>query len=122
MCPYIQQNGIFERKNQQVFEVAHLSMFATRVPIHFRGKTVLTTSYLIMPTRILNFQTPLSAFTQIYPQTKLFTSLPLKVLSCMTFIHLHNHLRSKLDPWVVKCIFLGYSPTQKGYKCYDPTS
>jgi hypothetical protein len=26
----------------------------------------------------------------------------------------------KLDPHAVKCIFVGYSSTQKGYKCWDP--
>jgi hypothetical protein len=26
----------------------------------------------------------------------------------------------KLDPHVVKCIFVGYFSTQKSYKCWDP--
>ena len=26
----------------------------------------------------------------------------------------------KLDPQAVKCVFVGYASTQKGYKCWDP--
>lgn len=32
-------------------------------------------------------------------------------------MHIHNHHRGKLDPHVIKHVFLGYSPT-----CYYPTS
>ncbi|KAL8170889.1 hypothetical protein V2J09_022693, partial [Rumex salicifolius] len=41
---------------------------------------------------------------------------------CTAFVHIHQPLRGKLDPKAKKCLFLGYSSTQKGYKCYDPTS
>ncbi|KAA3484106.1 Retrovirus-related Pol polyprotein from transposon TNT 1-94 [Gossypium australe] len=40
------------------------------------------------------------------------------VFSCVCFVHLRHG--SKLDPRIVKCVFIGYSPTQKGYKCYHP--
>ena len=26
----------------------------------------------------------------------------------------------ELDPRAKKCIFVGYAPSQKGYKCFDP--
>ena len=39
---------------------------------------------------------------------------------CTSFVHIHNHNRVKLDPRALKCIFVGYSSTQKGYKCYHP--
>jgi hypothetical protein len=29
--------------------------------------------------------------------------------------------RTKLDPKSLRCIFVGYSDTQKGYRCYSPT-
>ena len=38
----------------------------------------------------------------------------------MSFVHIHNH--GKLDPRAIKCVFVGYSLTQKGYKCYHPLS
>ena len=40
----------------------------------------------------------------------------------MSFVHVHSPHRGKLDLRAIKCIFVGYSPTQKGYKCYHPAT
>ena len=40
----------------------------------------------------------------------------------VSFVHVHSPNRGKLDPRALKCICAGYSLTQKGYKCYQPSS
>ena len=50
------------------------------------------------------------------------TMLPRKVLGCVSFVHIHTHNRGKLDLRALKCVFVGYSTTKKGYKCYHPTT
>ncbi|PON63816.1 LOW QUALITY PROTEIN: hypothetical protein TorRG33x02_275260 [Trema orientale] len=93
----------------------------SNVPKFFWCDAILTATYLInrMPSRVLNYETPLNTFVKFFPQTRLFTSLPLKVFGCISFVHNHSPNRTKLDPKSLKRIFLGYSSTQKGYKCFS---
>ncbi|KAK2972599.1 hypothetical protein RJ640_007068 [Escallonia rubra] len=44
----------------------------------------------------------------------------IKVFGCSAFVHIPPYLRGKLDPKAVKCIFIDYSSSKKGYKCYSP--
>ena len=44
----------------------------------------------------------------------------LKVFGCIAYVHVLDELRTKLDPKEEKCVFIGYSLEQKGYKCYNP--
>ena len=99
-------------------------MFAKNVLKHLWGDAVLITTYLInmMPSKVLNFQTPIGTLKECYPHLSVFGSLPLEVFGSSVFVHVPNKDRSKLDLKAIKCIFLGYSPTQKGYKCYHPPS
>lgn len=89
---------------------------------NFWGDAVLTVTYLInrMPSRILGFSTPLDKFQGHFPTSRLNSNLPLKIFGCTTFVHVYSHHRTKLDPRSIKCVFIGYSPTKKGYKYYDP--
>ena len=118
-----QQNGVAERKNRHLLEVARSIMFSNNVPKYFWGEAILTATYLInqMPSRVLKFQNPHQVLIQSFPHFKSFTSdLPLKIFGCSAFVHIHHQNRTKLDPKSLKCIFLGYSSNQKGYKCYSP--
>ncbi|KAL0423678.1 UNVERIFIED_CONTAM: Retrovirus-related Pol polyprotein from transposon RE1 [Sesamum radiatum] len=71
-----------------------------------------------MPSTVLNRDTPYSC---LFPDKPLFGIAP-RVFGCVCFVHIHSPNLDKLSPRSVKCIFLGYSRTQKGYRCYDPQS
>ena len=93
------------------------------MPHHHWTDVVTTTVYLInrMPSKVLEFKTPLQTFSTFVPLPTI-QMLPPRVFGCVAFVHLHKNQRTKLDPCVVRCLFLGYGAHQKGYRCYDPTT
>ncbi|KAL1224867.1 Retrovirus-related Pol polyprotein from transposon RE1 [Cardamine amara subsp. amara] len=116
-CPYTpQQNGVAERKNRHLMEVARSMMFNTNVPRRFWSDDVTTACYLInrIPTTILNDSSPFEVLNQTIPSID-----HLRVFGCVCFVLRPGALRDKLEAKSTKCMFLGYSTTQKGYKCYD---
>ncbi|MCO5577014.1 hypothetical protein L7F22_030836 [Adiantum nelumboides] len=54
-------------------------------------------------------------FTEKKPDVSHF-----KVFGCIAYVHVPDELRTKLDLKAEKCVFIGYSIEQKGYKCYNP--
>ncbi|RVW61892.1 Retrovirus-related Pol polyprotein from transposon TNT 1-94 [Vitis vinifera] len=84
----------------------------------------MTVAYLInrMLSRVLKFQTPCQTLLKSFPTTRLISTIPPKIFGCSVFVHINQQHRSKLDPRSLKCIFLGYSSNQKGYKCYSPVT
>ena len=119
-----QQNGITEHKNRHLLEVGRALIFNMNVPTHLWGDAILTSCYLInrMPTRVLNYETPLQTLKNTFPNTRLTSNLPLKNFGCTVFIRVPTHFRSKFDPRTKKYIFLGYAPNKKGYRCINPTT
>lgn len=97
-------------------------MFHMNLSKYLWGDVVLTASYLInrMPTRVLQYTTPLNCLKQFFPESCINSDLPLKVFGCTAFMHLPNRSRFKLDPQADKCDFLGYAPKKKGYKYFNP--
>ncbi|RVX04977.1 Retrovirus-related Pol polyprotein from transposon TNT 1-94 [Vitis vinifera] len=95
-----QQNGIAERKNGHLLEVARSLMFSMNVPKLFWGQAVLTEAYLInrMPSRVLKFQTPCQTLLKSFPTTRLISTVPPKIFGCSVFVHINQQHRSKLDP------------------------
>ena len=44
----------------------------------------------------------------------------LRVFGSIAYVHVPKEKRTKLDAKAEKCILVGYSDEQKGYKCYNP--
>jgi hypothetical protein len=44
------------------------------------------------------------------------------MFSSIAYMHVPDEKKSKLDPKVEKCIFIGYSLKLKGYKCFNPST
>ena len=70
-----------------------------------------------MPSSVLDWATP---FQTLFPHKSLFLIEPW-VFRCNCFVRDVRLHVSKLDHKSLKCIFLGYSRVQKGYRCYCPS-
>ena len=112
------QNGVAERKNRHILEVARSLMYAMNVPKFLWSEAVMTAVYLInrTPSRLLGWKTPYEMLRGVNEFI-----VPPKVFGCTCFVRDHRPSVGKLDPRAVKCIFVGYSSSQKGYKCWCPT-
>ncbi|CAN1141195.1 Retrovirus-related Pol polyprotein from transposon TNT 1-94 [Linum perenne] len=116
-CPGVsQQNGLVERKNRHVLELARALLLHSQVPPHFWPEVAHTVVYLInrQVTSTIQDQSPYFALYGKQPDYK-----RLKVFGCTCLVLLPRHERSKLTSKVARCAFLGYSDVHKGYVCYD---
>ncbi|MCO5569788.1 hypothetical protein L7F22_023503 [Adiantum nelumboides] len=119
-CRYTpQQNGVAERKNRVIAEIARAMMNEMNMPLTYCAEAVHTAVH------IMN-QTPRAAIHEISPYERLYgiksTISYMKVFGCVCYVHVPNEARKKMEPKAMKCIFLDYPVEKKGYKCYDPTT
>lgn len=113
-----QQNGVAERKNRHLLEVTRALLFQMKVPKVFWANAVSTTCHLInhMPFSVLDGQI---SYSFLFPSQPLF-SFPPRIFEYTCFVRDLLVTVSKLD-LSLKCIFLGYSRVQKGYRYYSFT-
>ncbi len=89
------------------------------LPNYFWVEVVATIVYIMnwTPTMTVHGMTPEEKFTDKKPDVS-----HLKVFGCITYVHVPDEKISKLDPKIEKCILIGYSLEQKGYKCFNPST
>ncbi|BFG32908.1 hypothetical protein CerSpe_191820 [Prunus speciosa] len=108
-----QQNGVAERKNQTIVEMARNMLGKKRVPLKFWAEAVNTAVYLQnrCPTSALKNITPFEAFSGRKPGVK-----HLRIFGSLCYIHVPSQKRHKLEETGEKGIFVGYGSCEKGYR------
>ncbi|CAL9022992.1 unnamed protein product, partial [Prunus brigantina] len=111
-----QQNGVAERRNRTICEMARSMMTEKGIPVIFWAEAVSTAVYLQNRcfTTSVSSKTPFEAFTGRKPGIK-----HLKVFGCICYTHVPSSLRQKFDDKSRKGVFMGYGSCEKGYRVYD---
>jgi len=106
-----------KRKNHHLLDVVRTLLIKCCVLFYFWCEALSTTVYLInrLPSPNLNND---SLYFYLFEDAPNYSNL--YNFGCVCFVHLLAHKRNKLTAQFVKCAFLGYARTQKGFLCYDP--
>lgn len=110
-----QQNGVAERRNITLLEMACAMLKAQGMPDKFWSEAVFTAAYLQnrLSIKSLNKKTPLEVWSDHKPSVS-----HLKVFGCICHILVPEEKRKKLDEKSRKGVFIGYNTLSKGYKIY----
>ncbi|MCO5564735.1 hypothetical protein L7F22_018403 [Adiantum nelumboides] len=118
--PYTpQQNGVAERKNRSLMEMARCMLKAKSLPHKLWMEAVACAAHVLnrCSTRALKTITPYESWYDRKPSVSY-----LCVFGCLAYAHIPQQLRGKLDDKAVKCIFVGYSSGSKVNRLYNPTT
>ncbi|KAH9310278.1 hypothetical protein KI387_044223 [Taxus chinensis] len=112
-----QQNGVAERKNRTIMEMARSMLKAKHLPNEYWAETVACVVYILnrCPTKIVKDKVPQKAWSG-----KKRSVSHLRIFGCVAYAHIPNERRKKLDDKGERCIFVGYSEQSKAYKLYNP--
>jgi hypothetical protein len=112
-----QENGVVERRNQSVVEMARCLLKSKGVPPRYWGEAVSTTMYLLnrSPTKSVQGKTPYEAWHGRKPQVA-----HLRTFGCIKYVKKIGPEVDKLADRSIRMVMLGYEPGTKGYRMVDP--
>uniref|UniRef100_A0A2N9J9Y4 Integrase catalytic domain-containing protein n=1 Tax=Fagus sylvatica TaxID=28930 RepID=A0A2N9J9Y4_FAGSY len=116
-CPHTsQQNGVAERKHRHVVDTGLALLAHSGLSTQYWVEAFLTAIYLIN-------RLPTPTLSNLTPYFKLFHRSPdyhlLRTFGCACYPLLRPYNKHKLNFRSKKCVFLGYSPHHRGYRCLD---
>uniref|UniRef100_A0A5S6Q5K7 Integrase catalytic domain-containing protein n=1 Tax=Trichuris muris TaxID=70415 RepID=A0A5S6Q5K7_TRIMR len=113
-----QQNGVAERKNRSLQEMAKCMLLDSNLPNRFWGEAMITAAYLQnrLPSRSIE-KTPMELWNGKRPDVS-----HIRIFGSKCFTYIPKRLRQKWDDKVEEGVLIGYSDTTKGYKVLDINS
>jgi hypothetical protein len=119
-CHYTSpQNGRAERMIHTSNDVVRSLLFQASLPAPYWAEALGTATYLLncLPTKAVAHSTPYFALFGVHPSYD-----HLRVFGCACYPNIASTAPHKLAPRSTRCVFLGYSPDHKGYRCLDLAS
>jgi hypothetical protein len=117
--PYTpEQNGISERLNRSLITVARAILQDAQLPTKFWAEAANTACYL-------RNRTPIGpggmTSEEAYSGRKPYIG-HLRAFGCVAYAYIPKERRQKLDPNAKKMALIGYMPTARQYRLYDPVA
>jgi len=115
--PYTpQQNGVSERRNKYVMEMARSMLHEKDMPKHFWMEAANTVVFFQnrLPSKALKDEIPFEAWYGYKPSLFFLKVFGRVCFTCSTCKH------DKLDKKAILCIYVDYSSISKAYKVYHP--
>ncbi|KAG6487034.1 hypothetical protein ZIOFF_055615 [Zingiber officinale] len=114
-----QQNGVAERKNRTIVEMARSMLKYKGIPNLYWAEAVHTAAYIMnrSPTKAVHNMTPYEAWHKKKPVVDHF-----KIFGSLAYALLPSQRREKFDSKGQKLIFIGYNNESKGYRLLDPST
>lgn len=110
-----QQNGVAERKNRTIVEMARCMLIDAKMDHRFWAEAVNTAVHLqnMLPSRSIE-KTPHELWFGKKPDYR-----NLHRFGCAAFVHVPKVKRTKLEPKAIKLTFVGYSDHHKAFRFID---
>jgi hypothetical protein len=118
IAPYTpQQNGVAERKNRTLKEMANCMIQSKGLSRQYWAEAINCANYIVnhTPTKALKNITSEEAWTKIKQDVSHF-----RVFGGIAWAHIPNEKRKALQLKSEKCIFVGYYEDVKGYRLLQP--
>lgn len=119
-CPgTLEQNGVAERKHRHIVETGLTMIFHANIPKILWVEAFSTATFLInrLPSKVLAMDSPFYKLHNRHPDYSI-----LKVFGPRCFPYLKDKTSNKFHHKSYPCVFIGYSPIHKEFRCYHPSS